>query len=129
VPFWALHTWRKDIGGSVFDNHGKTKLSRLHQMSTPCMQRSFAKEISLCAAPTFILWYVLLDSWNKKHINMNRRKCLIIMIKLYCHLVILVLELYIFSSRNRISGKVDLSHGQHSHSYKYTCTKFQLSNS
>lgn len=92
-------------------------------MSIPCMQRSFAKKVSLCAS-NFILSYVLLDSWNKNCINMNRRKCLVIVIQLNSHLVILVLKLSIYSPRNRTLGKMDLSHDQHGHCYKYTCTKF-----
>lgn len=96
-------------------------------MSILCMQRRFPKEISLFTSG-FILWYVLLDSWNKNHLNMDRRKCLTIMIKLYSHLVILVL-FFIFFSRNRILGKMDLSHGQYGHGYKQTCTKFSLPSS
>lgn len=83
-------------------------------MSVPCMQRNFTKEISLCAY-IFILSNVLLDSWNKSCINTNRRICPITEIKLNSHLVILVLQLFIFTPKNRILGKTDLSHDQHGH--------------
>lgn len=92
-------------------------------MSVPCMQRNLAKEVSLCAY-IFILSNVLLDSWNKSCINTNRRTHLIVEIKLNSHLVILVLQLFIFTPKNRILRQTDLSHDQHGHWYKYTCAKF-----
>lgn len=79
-------------------------------------------------AHIFILSNGLVDSWNKSCINTNRRTCLIIEIKLNSHLIILVLQL-IFTPKNRILGKTDLSHDQHGHWYKYTYTKFSLPHS
>lgn len=89
------------------------------------MERSFAKVVSLHAS-TFSLSRVLLHSWNKNFINTNRWNCLSIVIKSHSHLVILDSHILIFSSRNRMLGKMDLSHDQHKHCYKYICTKLPL---